>query len=144
MQILQVFHHKKTLLRGEIKDWLDYITQKIVDLHLECYDTVTTKQSKLNCKRADFEQCFEQGDVSSVLADIRERITENNADGIFPGPIDEYMDGENLLPRNKLFDRISLTIKACDERIASINNKKQSNLTEEISNNLKNPIEEID
>ena len=64
--------------------------------------------------------------------------------GIFPGPIEEYMDGENLLPRKELYDRISLSIAACDERIASQEEKKQSNLTREILKKLQKPIEEID
>ena len=46
------------------------MTQKIMALQYECLATVTTKQSKLVSKIADFEQCFEQGDVSSVLGDI--------------------------------------------------------------------------
>ena len=109
-------------------------------LHKECHDTVTTKQSKLVSKIAYFEQCFELGDVSSVLGDIDECLTSKNADGIFPGPIEEYMDGENLLPRNKLFDRIDVTLRAYNERIASHNEKKQTNLAKEISKKLQKPI----
>ena len=109
-------------------------------LHKECHDTVTTKQSKLVSKIADFEQCYEQGDVSSVLGDILERLTSNNTEGIFPGPIEQYMDGENLLPRNKLFDRIDITLRAYNERITSHNEKKQTNLAKEISKKLQKPI----
>ena len=54
------------------------------------------------------------------------------------------MDGENLLPRKELFDRISLSIAACDERIASREEKKQSNLTREISKKLQKPIQEME
>ena len=50
------------------------------------------------------------------------------------------MDGEILLPRNKLFDRIDITLRAYNERIASYNEKKQTNLAKEISKKLQKPI----
>ena len=48
--------------------------------------------------------------MSSVHAEILSLLINEKNNGIFPGPIEHYMAGGVLLSREKLFERIDLTI----------------------------------